>query len=393
MNLSMPLFDLGGHAVTLAEGAVATGVLVLVLLLAAVGFSWRAGRTRHAEAMEAARRAGELELRLAEMAGQLRAFGEAAHNRETSMAKTLDERLHQVSHRVGLGLSENSERTTQSLQQLHERLAVIDSAQANLTRLSSEMLTLKDILSNKQARGAYGQARMEAIIRDGLHGTAYTFQATLSNGTRPDCLITLPDSPLAIVIDAKFPLEAFNALKEARDEAAVRQAGQQLRQDVGRHIKDIADKYLIAGETHETAILFVPSESVYADLYEHFEDVIQKAHRQRVVLASPNILMLLVQTMQAIFKDGRMREQAHLIQKEVASLLDDVGRLRDRVVDLQRHFSQAGQDIDKLLISSQKIATRGARIEQVELGEDAAGKVEAKPDAKPALVSERREAS
>lgn len=388
MNLWDPLFDLGGRPVALAELAMAAGGLVLVLLLAAVVFSWRAGRTRHTEALEAVRRAGELELRLAEMAGQLRAFGEAAHSRETHMAKALDERLHQVSHRVGLGLTENTERTSQSLQQLHERLAVIDSAQANLTRLSSEMLTLRDILSNKQARGAYGQARMEAIIRDGLHASAYSFQATLSNGTRPDCLITLPDSPLAIVIDAKFPLEAFNALKQATDEAAIRQAGQQLRQDVGRHIRDIAEKYLIAGETHETAILFVPSESVYADLYEHFEDVIQKAHRQRVVLASPNILMLLVQTMQAIFKDGRRREQAHLIQKEVALLLDDVGRLRDRVVDLQRHFGQANQDVEKLLISSQKIAHRGARIEQVELGEEAG----AKP-AKPALVAERRAAS
>ena len=389
MSVWDPVFNLGGHAVTGIELAMAAGGLVLVLLIAAVVFAWRAGRTRQHEALDAVKRAGELELRLAEMAGQLRAFGEAAQNRDTHIARTLDERLHQVSHRVGLGLSENSERTTQSLQQLHERLAVIDSAQANLTRLSSEMLTLRDILSNKQARGAYGQARMEAIIRDGLHGSAYSFQATLSNGTRPDCLITLPDSPLAIVIDAKFPLEAFNALKEAKEETSIRHAAQQLRQDVGRHIRDIAEKYLIPGETHETAILFVPAESVYADLYEQFEDVIQKAHRQRVVLASPNILMLLVQTMQAIFKDGRMREQAHLIQKEVAILLDDVGRLRDRVIDLQRHFGQAGQDIEKLLISSQKIASRGARIEQVELGEEAEGKSASKP----ALVAERREAS
>lgn len=389
MSVWDPVFNLGGHAISGIELAMAAGALVLVLLIAAVALAWRAGRTRQREALEAVKRAGELELRLAEMAGQLRAFGEAAHNRDTHIARTLDERLHQVSHRVGVGLSENSERTTQSLQQLHERLAVIDSAQANLTRLSSEMLTLRDILSNKQARGAYGQARMEAIIRDGLHASAYSFQATLSNNTRPDCLITLPDSPLAIVIDAKFPLEAFNALKEAKDEAAVRHAGQQLRQDVGRHIRDISDKYLIPGETHETAILFVPSESVYADLYEQFEDIIQKAHRQRVVLASPNILMLLVQTMQAIFKDGRMREQAHLIQKEVGLLLEDVGRLRNRVVDLQRHFGQANQDIEKLLTSSQKIASRGTRIEQVELGEEA----DEKSAAKPALVAERREAS
>lgn len=389
MSVWDPVFNLGGHAVTGIGLAIAAGALVLVLLVAAVVLAWRAGRTRQREALEAVKRAGELELRLAEMAGQLRAFGEAAQNRDTHIARTLDERLHQVSHRVGVGLNESSERTTQSLQQLHERLAVIDSAQANLTRLSSEMLTLRDILSNKQARGAYGQARMEAIIRDGLHASAYSFQSTLSNGTRPDCLVTLPDSPLAIVIDAKFPLEAFNALKEARDEAAARQATQQLRHDVGRHIRDISEKYLIPGETHETAILFVPSESVYADLYEQFEDVIQKAHRQRVVLASPNILMLLVQTMQAIFKDGRVREQAHLIQKEVGMLLDDVGRLRNRVVDLQRHFGQANQDIEKLLTSSQKIASRGARIEQVELGEES----DEKSAAKPALMTERREAS
>jgi DNA recombination protein RmuC len=391
MNLWDPVFELGGRAVALAELAVATAALVLALLLAAVILAWRAGRTRRGEALEAVRRAGELEVRLAEMAGQMRAFSEAAHHREAHIARTLDARLDQVSHRLGQGLTENAQRTGQSLQMLHERLAVIDSAQANLTRLSSEMLTLRDILANKQSRGAYGQARMEAIIRDGLHSTAYSFQAILSNGTRPDCLITLPDSPLAIVIDAKFPLEAFNALKQAEGEtAAARQAAAQLRQDVSRHIRDIAQKYLIPGETHETAIMFVPSESIYADLYEQFEDVVQKAHRQRVVLASPNILMLLVQTMQAIFKDGRMREQAHVIQKEVALLLEDVGRLRERVIDLQRHFGQAGQDIDKLLVSSQKIASRGARIEQVDLGEE---KGEVEEAERPVLLAGKRAAS
>jgi DNA recombination protein RmuC len=286
MDLWEPMFDLGGHGVSPAEIAAVAGGLVLALLLAAVIFAWRAGRTRHGEALEAVRRAGELELRLAEMAGQLRAFGEAAHARETHMARTLDERLHQVSNRVGLGLNENSERTSQSLRELHERLAVIDSAQANLTRLSSEMLTLRDILSNKQARGAYGQARMEAIIRDGLHGSAYSFQPILSNGTRPDCLITLPDSHLAIVIDAKFPLEAFNALKQAKDDGAVRQAGQQLRQDVGRHIRDISEKYLIAGETQDTALMFVPSESVYAEIHDGFDDVIQKAYPESAVASA-----------------------------------------------------------------------------------------------------------
>ena len=195
-----------------------------------------------------------------------------------------------------------------------------------------------------------------------------SFQATLSNSTRPDCLIKLPESDVRIVVDAKFPLEAFNAHKAAETDEALKQAEQQLRKDVQHHIKEISQKYLIAGETHETAIMFVPSESIYADLYEHFEDVIQKAHRARVVFASPNILMLMVQTMQAIFKDARMREQAGLIQIEVVKLLDDVDRLRTRIIDLRKHFELANRDIHNLEVSSDKIVSRGNKIEQLELG-------------------------
>jgi DNA recombination protein RmuC len=289
------------------------------------------------------------------------------------MTDTLDQRLDQVNRRLGASLTDQAERTGQSLRQLHERLAVIDSAQRNLAALSGEMISLKDILSNKQARGAYGQGRMEAIIRDGLQSSAYSFQATLSNGTRPDCLVKLPDSQLHLVIDAKFPLEAFNALKAAKGESDIKAAETRLRRDVGAHVKDIAGKYLIAGETHESAIMFVPSEAVYADLYECFEDVIQKAHRERVVIASPNVLMLLIQTLQAVFKDARMREQAHLIKVEVARLLDDVARLKDRVLDLNRHFGQAAGDLEKLGLSADKITKRGLRIEQFDLAEPLAG--------------------
>ena len=231
------------------------------------------------------------------------------------------------------------------------------------------MITLKDILANKQARGAYGQGRMEAIVRDGLHSSAYSFQSTLSTGTRPDCLIKLPDSELRLVIDAKFPLEAFNALKAARGEAEVKAAEARLRSDVQKHVKDISEKYLIAGETHESAIMFVPSESVYADLYERFEDVIQKAHRARVIIASPNVLMLLIQTMQAIFKDARMREQAGFIQIEVARLIEDVMRLKERASDLAKHFGAANTDLEKLGVSADKIVKRGLKIESLELEE------------------------
>jgi DNA recombination protein RmuC len=370
MHFDQIIVRAGQTQFTLLDLMVAGAALVLLLLMATVILAWR-GQTR---------RASDLQYRLAEITGHLRGFAEQAQGSQAHLAHTVESRLDQVSQRLGVGLHDQAERTGQSLTQLYERLAVIDAAQKNLTSLSSEMLTLKDILANKQARGAYGQGRMEAIIRDGLHGGAYSFQPALSNATRPDCLIKLPDSELRLVIDAKFPLEAFNALKQARGDGEVKLAQARMRSDVLKHVKDISEKYLIAGETHETAIMFVPSESIYADLYEHFEDVIQKAHRARVIIASPNVLMLLIQTMQAIFKDARMREQAGLIQLEVTRLLDDLGRLRERVGDLQRHFGAANADLDKLNVSADKIAKRGLRIESMDLQETPRiAAVEAKP--------------
>lgn len=384
MPFDRVLLQIGQTPVTLLNlliAGVAAAFVLLVLL--AVILSWRAQRLRRSEAREAMRRASELEYRLAEMAGSLRQFADQSQGAQAHLSRTLDDRLDQVTQRIGLGLVDQTERTSQSLKHLYERLAVIDSAQKNLTALSSEMVTLKDILANKQTRGAYGQGRMEAIIRDGLHSNAYSFQSTLSNGTRPDCLIKLPDSELRLVIDAKFPLEAFNALKLAKGEAGRRAGETRLRADVLKHVKDISEKYLITGETHETAVMFLPSESVYADLHEHFEDVIQKAHRVRVIVASPNILMLLVQTMQAIFKDAAMREQAGLIKVEVTRLLEDVTRLKERVGDLQKHFGAASGDLERLGVSADKIVKRGVRIESLDLVEPP--RIAAEP-AKPRLV-------
>jgi len=372
MQLEDIVIQVGQRPVTLLELLLGAGGLALILLMAAVIMAWRAQASRRSEAIDAMRRTADLEYRLAELSGTLRGFAEQAQGTQMHLARTLDERLDQVSHRLGASLHDQSERTSQSLSQLNERLAVIDSAQKNLTALSSEMVTLKDILANKQARGAYGQGRMEAIVRDGLHSSAYVFQGALSNNTRPDCLVRLPDSALQLVIDAKFPLEAFNALKTARGDSDIKAAESQLRADVLRHVKDISGKYLIAGETHESAIMFVPSEAVYAELYERFEDVIQKAHRARVIIASPNVLMLLIQTMQAIFKDARMREQAGLIQVEVTRMLEDVNRLKDRVADLQRHFGMANADLEKLGISADRVTKRGLRIESLDLTEPAA---------------------
>jgi DNA recombination protein RmuC len=381
------LFVVGELPVTYGRLLLAGAALGLVLLVSTVLLAWQAGHRRREDASEAMRRTGELEYKLAELSGHLKAFADQSAHYDAHLARTLDERLDQVSLRLGQGLNETAEKTSQSLQSLNERLAVIDNAQRNITELSTHMVNLKDILANKQARGAFGQGRMEAIIRDGLHQSAYSFQATLSNGMRPDCVVRLPESELGLIIDAKFPLEAFNMLKAARGERDVRQAEQQLRGDVLKHVKNIAQRYLIAGETHETAVMFVPSESVYAELYERFEDVIQKSHRERVIIASPNILMLLVQTMQAIFKDARMREQAGQIKIEVVKLMEDVGRMRDRVIDLQKHFGLATQDVDKLLVSSDKIAKRGHRIEQLDLPEPQLKPLDGK-ERRPRLVAE-----
>ena len=308
---------------------------------------------------------------LAELKGRLQSFAEISVARQGDVARAVNERLDRMTHRVGTDLNETSRKTHESISKLNERLAVIDTAQKNLTELSSNMVSLQEILANKQARGAFGELRMETIVKDGLPKGSYSFQATLSNGKRPDCLLHMPNTKAALVIDAKFPLEGFEALRTARREEEKKEAGRRVRVDVGRHVDSMAERYFIAGETQDTAILFVPSEAIYADLCEHFSDLVQKAHRARIVICAPNMLMLAVQTMQAILKDVQMREQAHLIQREVVRLMDDMGRFRERVLDLQRHFGQANNDIEKILTSSEKIAQRGRKIETLEFEEPA----------------------
>jgi DNA recombination protein RmuC len=264
-------------------------------------------------------------------------------------------------------LKENVKETTENLSKLNERLAVIDAAQKNLTSLTSEVLTLKDVLSNKQTRGAFGQGRMEAIIRDALPPNAYEFQATLKGGKRPDCIIRLPNDPRPLVVDAKFPLESVTAFRDARTEDDKKLAAARIRTDISTHIKDIAEKYIIAGETQEIAVMFVPSESIYADLHEFFDDLIQKAQKQRIMIASPSLLMMAIQMLQVIVKDSKMREQANLVQQEVGRILEDVRRLNERVGKLDTHFRQANDDVSLITKSTDAIIRRGTRIADMEL--------------------------
>jgi DNA recombination protein RmuC len=344
-------------------GFAALALLILVVIVA-VHMSRRRREARESDAQ------------LAELKGRLQTLAEISVSRHGELARAVNERLDRMTHRVGSDLTETARKTTDSIAKLHERLAVIDSAQKNLTDLSSNMVSLQEILANKQARGAFGQMRMEAIIQDGLPKGAYSFQATLSNGKRPDCVLHLPNTKAGVVIDAKFPLEGFEAFRVARATEEKKEAARRVRVDVGRHVDAMAERYFLPGETQDTAILFVPSEAIYADLAEHFSDLVQKAHRARIVICAPNMLMLAVQTMQAILKDVKMREQAHLIQREVTRLMEDMGRLHERVLDLQRHFGQANQDIEKILTSSERIASRGSKIENLEFEGDQANGAE-----------------
>ncbi len=352
-------------------GAVLLAVFIMLV-------SRVASQARLRAQLEATEKSAELETQIemfarsqTEITGRLQTMTEIFGARQVEVTKALSDRLDSVSHRLGQAMLDTTRHTSEGLSKLNERLTVLDMARQSISDLSVEVTGLKSILSNKQARGAFGQARMENIVADGLPTSAYDFQTALSNGKRPDCVIRLPSTPEVLVVDAKFPLEAIGHWREAKNADERKQAAQRLKSDVQRHIDDISSKYFIPGETQDIALMFVPAESVYADLNEHFDEIMQRAFRARVILVSPSLLMMAIQVMQAIVRDARMREEARLIQTEVGHLLEDVRRLKERAGALEKHFGQAGEDMEKLQISADRIIKRGARIEAVELGDDA----------------------
>lgn len=394
----------GGHAVTMVELGLAVALALLALLTVALRRSHaRTAREREEDrqareieaaelaterardAMERAARdaaaearARELDDKLAEanrlqaeMTGRMQTMAEIFGTRQADMARLMTERLDGFGRNVAERLHQTAHATGENLTKLNERLAVIDAAQGRLSEMTSEILTLRDVLANKQSRGAFGQGRMEAIVRDALPVAAYEFQATLSNRSRPDCLIRLPGDERPLVVDAKFPLEGFSAFRESRGDDGRLAAAKRVKTDVNVHVRDVADKYLIPGETQDLAMIFVPSESIYADLHEHFDDVIQAAHRRRVLIVSPAVFSLAIQVMQSLVRDQRMREQANLIQAEVRRLLEDVKRLRDRTGKLETHFRQAQEDVGQIVVSTDKVMRRGERIDALEFEDGA----------------------
>ena len=369
---SAPVAQFGAATLTLGHLLWAAGLLVLLLVAGMAVAMWRMARSRADASRDADARLAEITRAQSEMQGRLGALAEVFSSRQAELNKAIGERLDGMTSRLGTSMAEQTKSTHENLAKLQERLAVIDTAQTNIQSLAGQVVQLQHILSNKQTRGAFGQSRMEAIVADGLPHGAYEFQATLSNGSRPDCLVRMPNGQPSLVIDAKFPLEAWNAIRAAAESDGVeaqKQATQNFRRDIEVHIKAISEKYLINGETQDTAFMFVPSESIFAEIHENFEQLVQRAHRARVVIVSPSLMMLSIQVIQAVLKDARMREQAHLIQGEVIRLMEDVSRLDDRVRKLQSHFSQANKDIDLILTSTDKVAKRGSKIEALEFGE------------------------
>ena len=340
----------------------------LALLASLVVIAVRALRRHDAEAAD--KQLVELARLQAETAVRIEGMRDLLAGRQAELHRAVNERLDSVSHHLNQSMTTSRQHTVESLQKLNERLVVIDNAQRNISDLASQVTSLQGVLTNKQQRGAFGQGRMELIVQDALPKGCYEFQLTLSNRSRPDCVVFLPDRR-PLVIDAKFPLEAITAFREAKSDEERKQAAARLRQDLGRHVGTIADKYLIPGETQDLALMFVPSESIYADLHEGFDDIVQKAFRSKVVIVSPSLLMLAIQVVQQIQRDARMREAADQIHAEVGHLVDDLKRLHERVAKLQQHFGQANEDVRQILISAEKIERRGTRIQEVEFeGED-----------------------
>ena len=318
------------------------------------------------------------EQRLFELNARLDAMGSWLQNSHAQLQQGVNTRLDAVTQNLGESMKSTTKHTTDHLQQLHERLAVIDSAQKNITDLATQVTSLQGILTNKQTRGAFGQGQLEAIIADILPKGAYEFQHTLSNRTRPDCAVFMPDSG-PLIIDAKFPLEAMTALRAATTDDERKVAAARVKQDITKHISDIAGKYLIPGETQDIALMFIPSESVYADLHERFDDIVQRAQRARVMIVSPTLMVMAIQVIKQVRKDAAMREAADQIRDEVGHMMKDVGLLGERVRKLQTHFGQTSDDMDAILTSTGRIEKRAAKIEDLEFDGDEAPSAEVIP--------------
>ena len=351
-------------------GGIAIGLLVFLgLILRASGQSAKMAEPLMREIGWLSQRVQQLGDGQERLSGGLHHVSEAQAVSQTAMMKVMEQRLTEVQRQMGESLHGTATRTARSLGELQQRLETIDKAQANIEKLSGNVLSLQDILSNKQTRGAFGEIQLHDIVQKALPKDAFTMQATLSNGRRADCLIHLPNPPGPIVIDAKFPLEAYEALRRAENARQLQEAGQMLKTAVRAHIRAISERYIIEGETADGALMFLPSEAVYAELHANFAEVVREGFAAKVWIVSPTTCMATLNTMRAVLKDARMREQAGAIRKELSLLYSDVERLGARVENLDRHFGQAAKDIEEIKISSDKATKRARRLDNFDFEE------------------------
>jgi DNA recombination protein RmuC len=388
------MIDLNDPLTLAAVIAGAVAVLVLVLLIMTVR---RAGKSTDAVQYVAAQ-VGRLSQDVHalgqgqhQLAGNIQTVSDAQANAQVKVVQTMEARLAEVQAQMAERLSDNaiksaralsemqermkdtlagsSEKTTKGLTELQERLATIDRAQTNIEKLSGDVLSLQDILSNKQRRGMFGEIQLNDIVSKALPTDSYALQFTLSNGKRADCLVHLPNPPGPIVIDAKFPFEAYEAYAAADTQELQKIALRDLGNAVRKHIKDIAERYIIEGETADGAIMFLPSEAVYAELHARLPDVVRTGFDARVWIVSPTTCMATLNTMRAILKDARMREQAGEIRKALRMLHRDVEIIGEKAGKLETHLRQAGDDVSGVLTAATRAGKRADRLDNFDFEE------------------------
>lgn len=394
IEIGETVYQLDDPVVIAAMGAVVVSLVVLVLLVMAV----RAASASARMAAPLSQQVGllgqhvqQLGMGQEQLRGGLQTVSDTQANAQTQVIQTMEARLASVQQQMNDRLAENaaksarslsdmqdrmretlhgnSKQTTTSLTQLQERLATIDKAQENITKLSGDVLSLQDILSNKQTRGAFGEIQLNDIVSKALPKDSYDLQATLSNGRRADCLIRLPNPPGPIVIDSKFPLEAYEALRKATTDWEVNEAAKAMRIAVKAHIKAISERYILEGETADGALMFLPSEAVYAELHANFPELVREGFSARVWIVSPTTCMATLNTMRAILKDARMREQAGAIRTTLKQLHRDVEIVVERVDKLNTHFGQARADLDGINTAAERAGKRAARLDNFDFEE------------------------
>jgi len=362
-----PIVEFSGASITLTEALLAALLVLCAVLITA--WVMRSGRSK--EARELQQHLADMRGEQSRLQGRLAQFAEDSERRDANFADVLDARLTGVSERVGKSLEHVQTRNSENLTKLHERLGLIDQAQSNIKALAGEVSGLQSILSNKQARGAFGEKQMQDLIRAFLPARAFTFQQTLSNNTRVDALIHMPEGHGDVAVDSKFPMESWRRMIEAEGSYEADGAKRDFRNNMLKHIKDISRKYLIEGETYELALLFLPSDAIFAELHNEFDAVVDKGFAQRVVIVSPTTFMATLHTMQAVMNDAEIQKNAALIKREVSVMAEDVARLDERVARLQKHFRLADKDMSDIQISSRKISSRAKKIGTVDFETEA----------------------